>query len=182
MEKKIKLGISSCLLGENVRYDAGHKLDQRLKDTFGKLVEWVGVCPEVECGLSAPREAMRLVGAVESPMLVTRSSNIDYTDKMIKWAKARLEQLEKEELCGFVFKSDSPSCGLKEALSEKRTGIFAKEFTTHFKFMPVEDSDSLRDDKIREEFIKKMHAFKKSCSSFRNQEAWISLSVLISAA
>jgi len=161
---KIKLGISSCLLGENVRYDAVHKLDQRLKDTLGEFVEWVGVCPEVECGLGVPREPMYLTGKPDSPRLVTRNSNIDHTDKMLKWAGARLEQLEKEELAGFVFKSGSPSCGLKEVLSEKRTGIFAKKFIAHFKLMPVEDSDSLRDDKIREKFIKKTHAFRKASS------------------
>ncbi|MDO8602467.1 MAG: DUF523 domain-containing protein [Candidatus Omnitrophota bacterium] len=159
---KIKIGISSCLLGENVRYDAKHKLDRCLKDAFGKSVKWISVCPEVECGLGVPREPMHLIGRPDSPRLVTRNSNIDHTDKMLKWAKARLEQLEKEELSGFVFKSSSPSCGLKEVLSEKRTGIFAKEFTAHFRFTPAEDSDSLHDDKIREEFIRKMHAFKKA--------------------
>ena len=156
MRKKITLGISSCLLGKSVRYDGKHKLDHYLKDAFGKSVKWVSVCPEVECGLGVPREPMHLIGKPKSPRLVTRNSNIDHTDKMLTWARARLKQLETEELAGFVFKSGSPSCGLKEVLSEKRTGIFAKEFSAHFRFMPVEDSDSLRDDKIREEFIKKI--------------------------
>jgi len=162
---KIKLGISSCLLGENVRYDGANKLDHYLEDKLGKFVEWVGVCPEAECGLGVPREPMYLIGEPESPRLVTRNSGIDHTDRMLKWASIRLEQLEKEELAGFIFKSGSPSCGLKEVLSEKRTGIFAKEFTAHFRFTPVEDSDSLRDDKTREEFIKKAHVFKKASSS-----------------
>ncbi|PIP67758.1 MAG: hypothetical protein CO035_05460 [Candidatus Omnitrophica bacterium CG_4_9_14_0_2_um_filter_42_8] len=162
---KIKLGISSCLLGENVRYDGRHKFDQCLKDTLGELVEWIGVCPEVECGLGVPREAMYLTDSPESPRLITKITNIDHTDKMLKWAGARLEQLEKEKLAGFIFKSGSPSCGLKEVLSEKRTGIFAKKFIAHFKLMPVEDSDSLRDDKIREKFVKKTHAFRKASSS-----------------
>ena len=156
MDKKIKLGISSCLLGENVRYDAGHKLDHCLKDTLGKFVEWVGVCPEVECGLSVPREAMCLIGSSESPRLVTRNSNIDHTDRMMKWAGKRLRELEKEGLAGFVFKSNSPSCGLNSVLSEKGIGIFAKEFTRRFKLMPVEDSDRLQDDKIRENFINRI--------------------------
>ncbi len=106
---KIKLGISSCLLGENVRYDAKHQLDQCLKDTLGKFVEWIGVCPEVECGLGVPREPMHLIGKPDSPRLVARNSKIDYTDKMLRWASTRLKQLEKEKLAGFVFKSGSPS-------------------------------------------------------------------------
>ena len=170
MDKKIKLGISSCLLGENVRYDAGHKLDHFLKDTLGKFVEWVGVCPEVECGLSTPREAMRLVGPPESSRIVTRNSNIDHTERMVAWAKVRLEHLEKEGLRGFVFKSDSPSCGLNSVLSEKGIGIFAKEFTGRFKLMPVEDNDRLQDDKIRENFINRVCAFGKACGAVKIQE------------
>jgi len=158
---KVKLGISSCLLGENVRYDGRHKLEHYLKDAFGKLVEWVPVCPEVECGLGVPREAMYLIGAPESLRLVARNSNIDHTEKMLEWAKTRLEQLEKEGLCGFIFKSDSPSCGLNSVCSKKGIGIFAKEFSSYFKLMPAEDEDRLRDDKIRERFIKNIYIFKK---------------------
>lgn len=113
---KIRLGISSCLLGNSCRYDGAHKLDRHLKDAFGKFVDWIPVCPEVECGLSVPREAMYLVGASESSRLVTKNSNIDYTEKMLKWAKEKFEQLEREKLCGFVFKNNSPSCGLYRAV------------------------------------------------------------------
>ena len=153
---KIKLGISSCLLGENVRYDGRHKLDHYLKDKLGKIADWVSVCPEVECGLGIPREAMRLIGGPESPRLVTINSNVDHTDRMIKWLGKRLRELEKEGLAGFVFKSNSPSCGLNNVLAEKGIGIFAKEFTRHFKLMPVEDNDRLQDDKIRENFINRI--------------------------
>jgi uncharacterized protein YbbK (DUF523 family) len=161
MNRKIRLGISSCLLGENVRYDGGHKLDHCLKDTFGKFVEWVPVCPEVECGLGIPREAMHLIGTPESPRLVTRDSNIDYTEKMLKWAAGKMKQLERKELCGFVFKSDSPNCGLNSVLSKKGIGIFAKTFTDHFTSMPSEDNSRLRDAKIRENFIRKIYAFRR---------------------
>ena len=170
MDKKIKLGISSCLLGENVRYDAGHKLNQRLKDTFSKWVDLVGVCPEVECGLGVPREAMYLIGTPESPRIITRDSGIDHTEKMLKWARHRLAQLERENLCGFVFKNDSPSCGLNSVFSKKCTGIFAKEFTEHFKLMPVEDNDRLQDDKIRENFINRICAFGKAYDAAKIQE------------
>lgn len=170
MDKKIKLGISSCLLGENVRYDGGHKLDKRLKDTLVKFVDLVDICPEVECGLGVPREAMYLDAMQESPRLITKNSRIDHTDKMIKWARGRLKQLEKEELCGFVFKSNSPSCGLNNVFSKKGIGIFAKEFISHFRLIPVEDNDSLRNNKIREAFIEKACVFGKTYNTCKIHE------------
>ena len=131
-----KLGISTCLLGENVRYDGGHKLDRYLRDTVGPFVEWVPVCPEVECGLPIPREAVRLVGDPENPSLVTSRSGIDKTEQMQKWIKVRLEQLKKENLCGFIFKTKSPSSGMRniKVYNEKGmpvhkgAGMFAKAF------------------------------------------------------
>lgn len=153
---RIKLGISSCLLGENVRYDGRHKLDRYLKDELGKIVDWVGVCPEVECGLGVPREAMHLIGPSDSSRLVTMDSNIDHTEKMLSWAGKRLRQLEKEGLSGFVFKNNSPSCGLNRVFSKKGAGLFAKEFVSRFKLMPVEDDESLRDDKAKENFIERI--------------------------
>jgi len=162
MDKKIKLGISSCLLGENVRYDAGHKLDQCLKDTLGKFVEWVGVCPEVECGLGIPREAMRLAGTPESPRLVTKITNIDHTDKMLKWAEKRLGELKKEKISGFIFKSSSPSCGLYNVLHKKGIGIFAMELTKYFRALPVEDEERLREESVRKKFIEDISAYRSS--------------------
>ena len=123
MGQKIKLGISSCLLGEKVRYDGGHKLDYYLKDTLGQFVEWTPVCPEVECGLSVPREAMRLTGTPDALRLVTRRTGIDYTEKMQQWAQGRLGELEKEDLCGFIFKSRSPSSGMRGVKVYNPSGI-----------------------------------------------------------
>ena len=104
----IRLGISTCLLGEQVRYDGGHKLDRFLVQTLGRYVEWVPVCPEVEIGLPIPRETMRLVGDPEAPRLVAIKSGEDYTDRMQIWAQERLDELAKVNLHGFVFKKDSP--------------------------------------------------------------------------
>ncbi len=92
--KKIRLGISTCLLGENVRYDGGHKLDHFLKDTLGQNVEYVPVCPEVECGLPIPREAMHLEGDPKSPRLVTTHTKQDMTDRMVRWANKQVLKLE----------------------------------------------------------------------------------------
>ncbi len=123
MAEKIRLGISSCLLGEHVRYDGSHKLDHYLVDTLGKYVQWVPVCPEVESGLPVPREAMRLVGDPDSPRLLTGRSKIDHTDQMLRWAEKKLKELEKEKLCGFIFKSRSPSSGIRNVKVYTSSGM-----------------------------------------------------------
>ena len=127
MEKKIRLGISTCLLGEKVRFDGGHKWDRYLTGTLGEYVEYVPVCPEVECGLGVPRESMRLVGDPENPRLVTTRTNRDFTDRMLQWARKRVVELEKEDLCGFIFKSDSPSSGMERVKVYNEKGMPVKK-------------------------------------------------------
>jgi len=169
MAEKIKLGISTCLLGEKVRYDGGHKLDSFLKDTLGQWVEYVPVCPEVECGLPIPREAMRLEGDPDDPRLVTSKTGIDYTEKMKAWAAGRLRELEKESLCGYIFKSKSPSSGMgrikvyggKGVPVKKGVGIWARMFMDHFPLLPVEDDGRLHDPALRENFIERVFVFKR---------------------
>jgi uncharacterized protein YbbK (DUF523 family) len=161
MEKRIKLGISSCLLGENVRYDGGHRLDRFLTDTLGNYVSYVPVCPEVECGLGVPRESMRLVGDPNAPRLVTSRSQRDLTEQMLAWARKRVAELEHEKLCGFIFKAKSPSSGMERVKVynetgmpvKKGVGIFARKFVERFPLLPVEDDGRLHDPKIRENFI-----------------------------
>ena len=162
--EKIKLGISACLIGENVRYDGGHKLDRFLTETLGQYVEYVPVCPEVECGLPVPREPMRLEGDSDSPRLVTTHSKQDMTDRMVTWAQKRVAELEGEGLCGFIFKSNSPSSGMERVrvYNEKGmpvkegVGIFAKIFMNHFPLLPVEDEGRLHDPGLRENFIERV--------------------------
>ncbi|MBW2520511.1 MAG: DUF523 domain-containing protein, partial [Deltaproteobacteria bacterium] len=91
MSEKIRLGISSCLLGEMVRYDGGHQLDRYLRDTLGDYVEWVPVCPEVEVGLPTPRETLRLVDKEDGPHLVFSKSGEDITERMLTWARKRVK-------------------------------------------------------------------------------------------
>lgn len=122
MSSKIKLGISSCLLGNNVRFDGGNKLSQDLIDSFGDLVEWVPVCPEVESGLPVPREPMQLVGTESKPRLITLESKIDRTDELSFWLAGKLEQLEQQGLKGFVLKARSPSCGVRDTPLYSTTG------------------------------------------------------------
>jgi uncharacterized protein YbgA (DUF1722 family)/uncharacterized protein YbbK (DUF523 family) len=169
MEDKIRLGISACLLGQNVRYDGGHKLDRYLTDTLGQYVEYVPVCPEVECGLGVPREAMRLVGDPQSPRLVTVRTGQDLTGRMLTWARGRVRELEKEGLCGFIFKSDSPSSGMErvkvyneKGMPEKAgIGMFAKTFMDRFPLMPVEEEGRLHDPKLRENFIESIFTLRR---------------------
>lgn len=161
---KIRLGISKCLLGEPVRYDGGHKLDRFLTETLGQYVEYVPVCPEVECGMPVPREAMHLEGETESPRLVTIRTGIDRTDQMRTWAEKRVVELEKERLMGFIFKSDSPSSGMervkvysgKGMSVRKGVGIFARMFMEHFPLLPAEEEGRLHDPALRENFIERV--------------------------
>lgn len=164
---RIPLGISSCLLGENVRYDGGHKLDHYLRDTLGQFVQWVPVCPEVECGLPVPREAMHLTGDPGSPRLVTRFSGIDHTERMQQWAKKKLSGLERLNLCGFVFKARSPSSGMERVKVYSKSGksftmgsgLFARAFMDRFPLLPVEDEGRLQDPGIRENFIERVFVY-----------------------
>jgi len=159
--EKISLGISTCLLGENVRYDGGHALDCFLRDTLDKYVRFVPICPEVECGFGVPRETMHLMGDPAHPRLVTTCSGIDHTKRMEAWAGARAAELAHSGLCGFIFKSNSPSCGMGRVkvyaeMGEPHTigvGIFARIFREHFPLIPVEEDDRLHDPVLRENFI-----------------------------
>ena len=163
----IKIGISTCLLGEPVRYDGSHKLDRYLRDVFGPFAEWVPVCPEVECGLPVPREAMYLVGHPTNPRLVTRGTGIDHTQRMQRWIQKKLPQLAKKELCGFIFKSRSPSSGMQGVKvyneagqpNSRGVGLFANAFMDRFPEIPVEDDGRLHDAEIRENFIERVFAF-----------------------
>ena len=169
MDGNLRIGISSCLLGNMVRWNAGHKRDRFLTDTLGRFVEYVPVCPEVEAGFGIPRESMRLVGDPEKPRLITFKSKTDATDQMTRWATARVRELEKEELCGFIFKSDSPSSGMirvkvyndKGMPEKKGVGMFARAYMDHFPLIPVEDDGRMHDPAIRENFIERIFTLKR---------------------
>ena len=169
MEERVRLGISSCLLGNPVRWNAGHKLDRFLTNTLGQFVDYVPVCPEVEAGFGVPRESMRLVGDAEMPRLITFKTKTDQTDQMLRWARKRVKELEKEDLHGFIFKSDSPSSGMirvkvyteKGMPVKKGVGMFAREFMAHFPLIPAEDDGRLHDPNIRENFIERIFALRR---------------------
>ena len=169
MNTNFRIGISSCLLGNEVRWNGGHKRDKYLTGTLGQFVEFVPVCPEVEAGFGVPRESFRLVGDPDKPRLITFKSKTDHTDRMVAWAEKRVKELEKEDLCGFIFKSDSPSSGMirVKVYNEKGmphkvgVGIFARAFMEHFPSIPAEDDGRLNDPLIRENFMLQIFTMKR---------------------
>jgi uncharacterized protein YbgA (DUF1722 family)/uncharacterized protein YbbK (DUF523 family) len=179
----IRIGISSCLLGQEVRFDGGHKRDPFLTDTLGLQVDWVPVCPEVEMGLGTPRETLRLVrsGDAANPLrMVTTRTGIDHTDGMNKWSARRLDELAREEpdLCGYILKKDSPSCGMERVktysaggMPERNgRGLFATALMRRFPLLPVEEEGRLNDPRLRENFIERVFAYRRLKDLF--QPGW----------
>lgn len=170
MDQAIKIGVSSCLLGKEVRYNGGHSHDRYITDILGQYFAFVDVCPEVEAGLGIPRETMRLVGNPEAPRLLTSKTGKDFTGIMLNWAQKRVKELETENLCGFIFKSKSPSSGMERVKvytenglpgSNKGIGLFAYAFMEHFPLIPVEEEGRLHDAALRETFIERIFALKR---------------------
>ncbi len=166
---RIRVGISACLIGEPVRFDGGHKRDAFLADVFGKYVDWVPVCPEVEAGLGMPRETMRLINVHGETRFVSSKSGVDHTDTMTAWPERRLEQLAALNLCGFVFNRSSPSCGLERVrvyrnqglLHRKGVGVFSAALARRLSTLPVEEEGRLHDPRLRENFASCVFAYKR---------------------
>ena len=166
---KITLGISSCLLGNKVRYDGGHRLDHFLTDTLGRYVDWVPVCPEAACGLEIPREIMALEGDPGSPRLKTVWTGLDHTARIRKWIQGELKVLTDIDVSGFVFKARSPSCGLRDTkvfdtkcrVRSVGPGVFARALRDRFPFLPVEDEGRMHDPALRENFIERVFVYRR---------------------
>ena len=166
---KITIGVSSCLLGNEVRFDGGHKHDRYITGTLGTFFEFVPVCPEVECGLPVPRESMRLVGDPEDPLLLTSRTGVDHTARMKKWVNSRVEQLAENDLFGFIFKSKSPSSGMERVKVYGKNnmprnvgvGLFARAFMDRFPLIPVEEEGRLHDMILRENFIESVFVYRR---------------------
>lgn len=164
-----RIGVSRCLLGEEVRFDGGHKRDSFLTDVLGRYVEWVPVCPEVEAGLGTPREAMRLVGDPHRPRLVTVDNRIDHTRALETMTKNRLDGLKNFDLSGYVFKKGSPSCGIDRVriyneegvVSRNGIGLFARAFIEQFPLIPVEEEGRLCEPTLRENFIERVFCYRR---------------------
>ena len=166
---KLRLGVSACLLGSEVRYDGGHKRDAFLVDQLAPFVEWVPVCPEVELGMGVPREPVQLVregGGIR--MLGTRSGD-DHSDAMRRFAARRVRELERMDLCGYVLKKNSPSCGMqrvwvyqegKPAARDGR-GLFAQALLEAMPGLPVEEAGGLADPRQRESFLERVFEYRR---------------------
>lgn len=158
---KPRIGISACLLGQEVRYDGGHKRNAFLVETLGRYVEWVPVCPEVELGMSTPRPPIRLERRGVEVRLVMPSTGDDYTDAMRGYAERRVEALAAMDLDGYILKQDSPSCGMERvevhhgagAPAKDGRGLFAEALIARFPDLPVEEEGRLNDPLLRESFI-----------------------------
>jgi len=177
---KPRLAISACLLGRPVRYDGGHKRSEFCAEVLGPFVEWVPVCPEVEVGMGTPRPPVRLVGPSEAPRMVSERSGEDWTGRMLALAEARAEALAGLDLCGYVTKKDSPSCGMErvrvwsaprdagaaprargQAGPPRRDGVglFIREVMARLPLLPVEEEGRLNDPLLRESFIERIFGY-----------------------
>jgi uncharacterized protein YbgA (DUF1722 family)/uncharacterized protein YbbK (DUF523 family) len=170
-----RIGISQCLLGAEVRYDGGHKRDPFLVETFGRFVEWIPVCPEVEVGMGTPREPIHLVASPDGVpsgehrvrLLGVRSQH-DWTRDMDRWRRMRVRELARENLSGYVLKKDSPSCGLERVrvhdngnVSRAGRGLFAQALLDAFPNLPIEDEGRLHDPRLRDNFVERVFAYQR---------------------
>jgi uncharacterized protein YbgA (DUF1722 family)/uncharacterized protein YbbK (DUF523 family) len=162
----LRIGISSCLLGDEVRFDGGHKRDAFLTETLAPFVEWVRVCPEVEVGMGVPREPVRLIRKNGDTRMIATRSGVDHTDAMRTFAERRTRQLASLDLRGYVLKKDSPSCGMErvkvfDGASATRTGVgtYAEILKARLPALPVEEEGRLCDPVLRENFIERVFAF-----------------------
>jgi uncharacterized protein YbgA (DUF1722 family)/uncharacterized protein YbbK (DUF523 family) len=163
----LRLGVSRCLLGDEVRYDGGHKRDGFLVDVLGRYVEWVSVCPEVEAGMPIPRDAIRLVGDPRNPRLETVRGGHDVTTTMTQFSERRVQELEDLDLSGYVFKKGSPSCGVERVRvfnqhgmpSRDGIGVFARAFIRQFPLIPVEEEGRLCNPVLRDNFIERLFSY-----------------------
>lgn len=164
---RIRIGISRCLLGDAVRFDGGHKHDRFLTETLGHYFEWIPVCPEMEAGMGAPRESVRLVAYPEGLRMEGVRSKTDFTRPMKEYSLTKIKDLQNETLHGFILKKDSPSCGMERVriyqasgnALKQGSGLFAAELLSRFPDLPVEEEGRLQDMRLRENFIERVFAF-----------------------
>jgi uncharacterized protein YbgA (DUF1722 family)/uncharacterized protein YbbK (DUF523 family) len=167
--KPLVLGVSSCLLGENVRSHGGHARDDFVLKALGPYVRFVPVCPEVEVGMGTPREVVRLVGSAEAPRMVGTASGTEWTERMEAFAHERADALALEDLDGFVFKKSSPSCGLFRVKlydvngvpSYVARGLWAREMARRHPLLPMEEDGRLNDPRLRECFVERLFVYRR---------------------
>jgi uncharacterized protein YbbK (DUF523 family) len=163
----LRIGVSTCLLGHEVRFDGGHKRDIFLTETLAHFVEFVPVCPEMEIGLGAPRETLRLERHDDAVRLIANRSRIDHTEKMRTYTQRRVAAIARENLSGYVLKKNSPSCGMERVrvhagngtAARAGRGLFVEALIRRWPNLPVEEEGRLNDARIRENFIERVFAY-----------------------
>jgi uncharacterized protein YbgA (DUF1722 family)/uncharacterized protein YbbK (DUF523 family) len=170
----IRIGVAACLLGRNVRFDGGHKKDDFVTGMLGRYVEFVPVCPEVEVGMGIPRPPIRLERHGEEIRLVEPKNGVDHSEPMRRWAERRVAEIATLDLCGYVLKKDSPSCGMervrvysKGAPTKSGRGFFAAELMDRLPLLPVEEEGRLNDPELRENFVERVFAYRRMKDLFR---------------
>jgi uncharacterized protein YbbK (DUF523 family) len=167
INRPIIIGVSSCLLGEKVRYDGQHKRNSDICDIPGDCFEFLPICPEVGAGMGVPREAVQLRGNPDFPRMIGIKSGEDWTSKVLSFSHARISRHDFSSLSGFIFKKNSPSCGMKkvclysdEGVTRRNgIGIFARAVMDKYPLLPVEEEERLSDIQIREKFIERVLAY-----------------------
>jgi uncharacterized protein YbbK (DUF523 family) len=157
-----RIGVSSCLLGERVRYDGGHKRHEWLVEVVGREVEWVPVCPEIEAGFGTPREPVDLVRLADgSTGMIEKHSRRDVAARLREFARRRIDELARERLSGYVLKAGSPSCGTSVPVEngDAAPGLFAQALLTRFPDLPVADERALADPARRQTFVDEVFAY-----------------------
>jgi uncharacterized protein YbbK (DUF523 family) len=173
VESPIRIGISACLLGEEVRWNGGHKRAQFLVDAFGPSVEWVSICPEVEAGFGTPREPMQLTRVDGGVRLLTVTTARDVTPPIEDFIRRRLAELRADDLSGYILKSNSPSCGLERVAvfdghgiaTEPGRGVFAEALIREFPTLPVEEEGRLSDPHLLNAFVERVFAYYRTSSA-----------------
>lgn len=162
-QAKIPVGISSCLLGERVRYDGGHTANSLIAEVLGEHFQFRKFCPELEIGLGVPRKPIRLTrrhpGEIRCHTI--DDSTKDYTDALTQCANR--QQHWHEKLCGYILKSNSPSCGMQQvkiweddSWVQGGVGVYAAQLMKNFPCLPIEEEGRLQDRKLRENFIQRV--------------------------
>jgi uncharacterized protein YbgA (DUF1722 family)/uncharacterized protein YbbK (DUF523 family) len=165
----IRIGISACLIGQEVRFDGGHKRSDFLVDIFGPFVEFVPVCPEIEIGLGVPRETLRLVRNGDETALIANKTAADHTDTMRRYADRRTRALAHDDLSGYVLKKDSPSCGMERVRvyagngmpARDGRGVYADALMRRYPNLPIEEEGRLNDARLRDNFIERVFAYRR---------------------
>ncbi len=164
---KPRVGSSSCLLGNEVRYDGGHCREEVVADVLSGWLTIIPVCPEMEIGLGAPREPIDIhVGEGGRIALLSKETNRDFAVVMAEYARLRVSELEGERLGGFIFRSDSPSCGVKGvpryrdgASPEEGSGLFAAELLSRMPTLPVVEEGDLRRSDDLYQFLVRVYTY-----------------------